>query len=160
MIDIRIKIADEQDLYNPFSTNDELSDDVKSYIAAQLEKITHPDAIRFTIVAPEPLDMERLDRARMRWNADLQESIKREKKKNRIRQWWFVGIGALFIVADLLLQDYLNTILEVALSTFGAFCLEEVAYIWIVENPLLRMHKTILSHLAKTEKIEAVVENN
>ena len=39
MIDIRIKIADEQDLYNPFSTNDELSDDVKSYIAAQLESI-------------------------------------------------------------------------------------------------------------------------
>ena len=160
MIDIRIKIAEEQDLYNPFSPDDELSDDVKSYIATQVEKITTPDTVHFTIVAPEKPDLERLDRARIRWNEELQESVKREKKMNLIKQLWFVGIGAFFIIADLMLQDYLNTILEVALSTFGAFCLEEVAYIWIVDNPLLQMKKRVLSFLVKTEKIDAVVEEN
>ena len=40
-----------------------------------------------------------------------------------------------------------------ALSTFGAFCLEEVAYIWIVDYPQLRLLKTILRVLAKTETV-------
>jgi len=160
MINIRIKIAAEQDLYNPFCSDDELSDDIKSYIVAQLEKIKHPDTIRFTIVSPETIDLERLDRARRCWNTDLQESIKREKKKNFIKQLWFVALGSFFIVIDLLLQDYLNTILEVALSTFGAFCIEEVAYIWIVGNPMLRMQQKVLKLMTKTEKIDAEIKPN
>ena len=59
-----------------------------------------------------------------------------------------------------MLQDYLNTILEVALSTFGAFCIEEVAYIWIVGNPMLRMQQKVLKLMTQTEKIDAEIKPN
>ena len=153
MTDIRIKINDEDELFNPFNPEDEFSDEVKGFITAQLESLEHPDSITFTFISPVPLDRERVELARIRWNNDLQESIKREKKVNRFKQLWFLTVGAVFIIVDLLLADYFNTIIEVALSTFGAFCLEEVAYIWIVDYPRLRLLKTILRVLAKTETV-------
>ena len=85
MTDIRIKIADEADLYNPFSPEDELSDDVKTYIISQVESMSLPDRITFTLLSQEKLDMERLSRATKRWNKDIEGIIKREKRFNHIK---------------------------------------------------------------------------
>lgn len=97
MKDIIIRANCESDLYNHYSGNPELSNDLREYIELKQRRISTHQDMRIIIVTKQPVDEERMKQAFADWNAEEWQLLKREARINITRQLWMFILGALFI---------------------------------------------------------------
>ena len=145
MYEIRIKIHDEADLYEPFDPDGSLlSEDVVSYFSRRFQERAVGEAASLRIISDVPVNEERLEQ-----NA-------REQRKYSLKQLYLVLIGLAFIALWLVLARTTEGIGSEVLSIIGSFAVWEAANIWIVEKPALRLSKHRLKGLADMEVLFSI----
>ncbi len=151
---VKLHVANEADLYNPFSPDvDLISDDVKSYLFDRLREQSIKDEVELQIVSPHAIDEERIALAIHDWTESERNGIKVSYRRNMVQQFWMFGIGVAFIALSLMLQSRINVVWFTVLSTIGAFSMWEAASIWIVQNPKLRMKRKLIDKIEKHTSI-------
>ena len=138
--EIRLRIREESDLYNPFDESGEtLSGDVTDYIVEQLSEIDIGQKPVLIIKSDDPVDAERLKRALQKYLAVRDALTKKQRKINMIRQLRLFVIGFVFVMAAIIMNGRVHPVLEEIISIVGSFSIWEAANIWIVENPKIRL---------------------
>ena len=126
--EIKIKIHEEADLYNPLDPEgSELSDEVIAYIVRKYQNSF-------------------LDYAR-------KEEMILGKVRNRttLKQLTMFVIGILAISLWLFVARRTENLLVEILSIIGSFALWEAVNIWIVEKPVMRMEENRLKKMMQAE---------
>ena len=126
--EIKIKIHEEVELYNPFDPEgSELSDEVIAYIVRKYQNSF-------------------LDYAR-------KEEMILGKVRNRttLKQLTMFVIGILAISLWLFVARRTENLLVEILSIIGSFALWEAVNIWIVEKPVMRMEENRLKKMMQAE---------
>ena len=157
MYEIRIKIHDEADLYEPFDPDGSLlSEDVVSYFSRRFQERAVGEAASLRIISDVPVNEERV-RANIRSYAmGALEQNAREQRKYSLKQLYLVLIGLAFIALWLVLKRTTEGIGSEVLSIIGSFAVWEAANIWIVEKPALRLSKHRLKGLADMEVLFSI----
>ena len=151
---VRLRVECEDNLYNAFDPeNDMLSEEVKNYITDQLSDRNIGDQVEIHLLSSEAIDKGRIERAFRRWIIEEEKSIKKEFRKNLFQQLWMFGIGVLFIILSLSLENKVGEVWYTVLSTIGAFSMWEAAGIWIIENPKLRLHRKITRAIGENTSV-------
>lgn len=158
MCEIKLKIHEEADLYNPLDPDQVLlSDDVVSYILRKYEE--RPDVREkhtIHIFSDTSVDEERVRRNIRRYTEEEGKIMKRKQQRSRIKQMWLFGIGIAFIAFWLFIASKTENILVEVLSIIGSFAVWEAANIWIVEVPEMKLYRRRLNRLEETEIIITV----
>ena len=160
MYEIKIKIHEETDLYNPLDPEQILlSDELVSYILRKYEE--RPD-IRdkhvIHIYSDTPVEEERVKRNIRRYTEEEGKIIVRKQKTSRLKQVRLFIIGLAFIAFWLFMASITENIIVEVLSIIGSFAVWEAANIWIVELPAQRVYRRRLARLEDTEVLITVIE--
>lgn len=151
---IRLRIKDENELYNPLDPDEyQFSDEIKGYILGKLSKRIKAGSHEIVIQSQGELDKARIQSAISAWIHDEAESIAIERKKNRVRQTYLFALGLAFVVISLALEGKVGAVWFTVLSTIGGFSIWEAANVWIVENPKLRLKRRAMEKLKSATKI-------
>ena len=158
MYEIKLKIHEEADLYNPLDPDQVLlSDDVVSYILRKYEERPDlRDKHAIHIYSDTPVNEERVKRNIRRYTEEEGKLMQRKQHRNRINQLWLFGIGVAFIALWFFIAAKTENILVEVLSIIGSFAVWEAANIWIVEAPELRIYRHRLARLEDTEVLITV----
>lgn len=152
--EIKLTIQTEEELYNSFDEERRtLSADVIDYLDQKYQEKELGDSLTVRITSAEPIDEENL-RAAFRDYLDTQRlKLKKEQRRNSVKQLWMFAIGVFFIALGLVFADRLPALTGEIISTVGAFSMWEAASIWIVENPGNRLRRKWLDLLSHTKII-------
>ena len=155
MYKIRLKVENEDELYNSFDPlEDRISEDVKLYIADRISRKSIGQDIELHIISEEPIDEDRFHNALQGWISEEKAGIIADRRKNTIQQLWLLSIGVVFIAISAMLESQVSVIWFTVLSTIGAFSVWEAANIWIVENPKLRLRKRMIRRIGNQVQIK------
>lgn len=111
MYAIKLKIKEEDDLYDPFAYEEELlSDDVKSYVIERLAKRDLGERAEIHIISPAPLNQGRIKRAFYTWYDEEEKALKREFRRNMVQQLWMFATGVAFITVSLLAESKVSNV--------------------------------------------------
>ena len=154
--EIRIKIREENDLYNSFDeTQTTLNGDVIDYIVQKLDDVSIQEQIVLLIKSDAPIDAGRVQAAFQSLIAEREQQIQKQKRLNLLKQLRLLLIGVFFIAVALFLSDKVSPVFAELISIVGSFSVWEAANIWIVENPKMRWEKRLLQYLRSTEIVFA-----
>lgn len=157
---IKVKVSDEDDVYNKYDPNDlTLNNDMLDYIKGFSADCRKAEKILIDFICDKSLDEDKLQKAFHATVENETKQLHQEKKRNNVKQLWMSGIGSLFILVGILLENNVSELTTAILSTIGSFSLWEAAAIWIIENPANRMKRRWLKNLKKTEVAVNGVDN-
>lgn len=155
MYEIKLKIHNESDLYNPLDPKKEvLSDEVISFLEKKyIEKTDLLEKITICILSDEDVDEERIKRNFK--NFVDRELLLLQKQKNRslFKQIRLLVIGIIFIALWLFLETITESVFATVVCIVGWFAVWEAANVWFVEFPEYRMKKLRFQLMQKTEMI-------
>lgn len=158
--EIKIRIKEESDLYNPLDPDQEtLSDDVTSYLEQKFSEqanIHGKPEVHF--LSEKTVDEERVRRNFQTYIQREMDLLTKSQRRASVKQARLFLIGLLFIAVWLLIAVNTDNIVAEVLSIIGSFAVWEASDIWIVEAPEMRMKKRILKRLSETEIIFSVDE--
>ncbi len=149
VFEIKVKINEESDLYEPLNPDKELSPDITDYLERQIMDRNIGENVLIHVISKEPLSEENVKTAFWDWIHGIEASFRKRQKGNWIKQAWMFFVGVAFIATSLFAQPHVNVVVFTVLSTIGAFALWEAAAIWIVEGPTNRIRKRVLKNMAK-----------
>lgn len=151
---IRLRVADEDALYNTFDPErSQLSDEVLSYIEGDLELKHVTDDLELRVMPERPIDEARF---RTAWAETIRYRIdqnRQERRKLRLKQLRLVLVGFGMLVFSYLLAEVSDAIIREALSIMGSVGLWEAFTIWIVESPDARLEGHRLESLLATKVV-------
>ena len=152
MYEVKIKIREEAELYNPLDPEQTmLADDVITYVTRKYDEADRSERFRIHIFSDNPVNEDRV-RENFRINMEHQQDIEtKEMKTASLKQLWLFFIGVFFIAAWLFAASMTENLGVEVLSIIGSFAVWEAANIWIVEKPYIRLRKLVLYSLSKTE---------
>ena len=152
MYEIKIKIHEEAELYNPLDPEQTLlADEVVAYVSRRYEEASRSERFCIHIFSDTPVNEERV-RENFRINMEHQQDIEtKEMKTASLKQLWLFFIGICFIAIWLFAAGMTENLGVEVLSIIGSFAVWEAANIWIVEKPYIRLRKLVLYSLSKTE---------
>lgn len=152
MYEIKVKIHEEADLYNPLDPDKaHLCDDVIAYIFRKYLEKKRKEPFVIHIFSDLPVDEERV-RKNLRAFMEHEEEIEeREQQISSMKQVRMFFIGISFIAIWMLAAKITNNILVEVLSIIGSFAMWEASNIWIVEKPYIRLKRHRLRRLMETE---------
>lgn len=153
---IHLKIEREQDLFNPFDPEKNLSEDVKSYILSKLANKPRHTAVRIRIDHRDPVNERDVRDAFLRWVETSNAEMKRKERRNIVIMLWLFLVGICIISISLILESKVSTLLFTIITTVGTFSIWEGGNIWIKAGPELRLQKLFFNHLVKSAEIEFV----
>ncbi len=156
---INLKVEREQDLYNPFDPEKNLSEDVKGYIMNKLSNKHGHSAVRIRIIHREPVREKDVRDAFSRWVEDSKTEMKRLEKRNIIKMLWLFAVGIAIIAISLIIQSTISALLFTIITTVGTFSIWEGGNIWIMAGPELRLQQMIFKRLIKSADIEFISED-
>ena len=160
MCEIKLKIHEENDLYNPLDPDRELlSDEVVSYIVRKYSEKNVRGSHVIRIISDTPLDEERVRKNIRRYTEQEDGIVSRKQKSSSLKQLWLALIGVAFIAVWLILAANTENVIVEVLSIIGSFAIWEAANIWIVERPSMRLERLRLKRLMDTEIIFVYKEN-
>ncbi len=146
---IKIKINNEEDLYNSFDLFAEtLSDDLISYINNKLDISSIKEIEDIEIIATKKIDEEKFKKAFFKYCDEQLLLINKKQKINTTKQIWMLLIGIVFIIFSLVLANKINVITLEIISTIGSFSIWESANSWLLESKVIRFNKL------KTKKLK------
>ena len=154
MIDVRVKIDREEDLYCGFDEAGlTLSEDVLAYITKTLEGRRRDEKLRLCFVSALDLDEGRLERAIERYMQSVERSVKRLKRSSWLNSLRLLAIGVIFIVLGLVFENKMGAVAAAIVSTIGSFSVWEAANVWIQEFPAIRAKERAVSFLRRSELV-------
>lgn len=162
MYEIKLKINDEADLYNPLDPDCVLlSEDVSSYLNRKLsEKNFDPlEKNVIHIISSVPLDEERVRKNIVSYTESELKILSKKKKRSVIKQLWLFLLGVIFIALWLFLDSITENVIATVVCIVGWFAVWEAANIWLVENPEMRVRKLVLQRMEKTEIVFSLEPN-
>jgi len=149
VFEIKVKINEESDLYEPLNPEKELNQDITAYMERQITDRNIGEKVLIHIISQESVNEQDVTKAFWDWIHGIEASFRKTQKTNWIKQAWMFFIGVAFIATSLFAQPHVNVVVFTVLSTIGAFALWEAAAIWIVEGPTNRIRKRVLKNMAK-----------
>lgn len=145
---IEIKLEKEEDLYHPLDPNGRLlSDEAKAYLYDRLLEKRLGDEIELHVLSDGPVDQNKVETAVWLWADTELESMRRESKRNILKQVRLIVFGLIFITASLVLKEKIPTIWVTVLATVGSFSIWEATSIMLVQNPRIRNRRLKLRWL-------------
>lgn len=153
---IPLKIEKENDLYNPFDTEKNLSEDVKNYIEGKIPYKAAKEDVIIRIIHEEPVSKEDVKAAFLRWIDASRAELERQSKKNLLMMLYLFAFGVVLIALSLFLQPKVSTLLFTFITTLGTFSIWEGASVWIIKGPALRIQKKIFQSIIKATEIEFI----
>ncbi|MBQ8668128.1 MAG: hypothetical protein IJ661_08080 [Lachnospiraceae bacterium] len=152
MYEVKIRVEDESELYHSFDPEQQLiNGDVIDYILEKIREKDIHDKLSIHIICQNEVNIENVRNAFAQYIRSNKTALKKEQKRNNIKQLWMFVIGVIAISLSLMLSGHVPELLSEIVSTVGAFSLWEAASIWIVENPVIRLKKARLRILSNTE---------
>ncbi|MBQ4249935.1 MAG: hypothetical protein II705_07845 [Clostridia bacterium] len=135
-LEIKLRIHDENELYNRFDEDRQvLSDDVISYITDRFDERKLGSRIRIKIISDEPLNEENVKSAFMR-SADALKSLNRKQRLlNNGKMIRLLIIGVALLAIGIVLTISLDQLPLALISAVGTFAVWEAASICLVKNP-------------------------
>ncbi len=157
MYTIKLKIDAESDLYNPYDESCRtLNADVVDYLTEQYTKKDTDDSIVLEIKCGEEVNYDRVKDAFQELIRKHEINNSHQRKLNRVKQQWLFCIGIVFVAAAIALNNVIGSVFVELISIVGSFAIWEVANIWIVENPKMRLQRHMIKKLKSTKiKIES-----
>ena len=157
MYEVKIKVDSESELYNPLDPEQEsINGDVIDYIFEKCREKENRDKLQIHIICQNEVSVEKVKNAFSHYFKSQNAVLRKEKKRNNIKQLWMFMIGVIGISLSLVLNGHVPGLLSEIVSTVGAFSLWEAASIWIVENPAIRLRKARLRMLSNSEVFVSV----
>lgn len=158
MYEIKLKIHDESDLYNPLDPDAELlSEDVTSYFNRKYREKTDPiEKTVIHIFSDVPLDEERVRKNIASYTENELSILSKRKKRSLFKEIWLSILGVIFIALWLLLESVTESVVATVVCIVGWFAVWEAANIWLVESPEMRVEKLRLKKMEKTEIVFSV----
>lgn len=160
MHEIKLKIQEEKDLYDPFDESCRtLNSDVADYLSRQYGRQEIGEDTVLKIKCGGPVDFERVKGAFQETIREQERHNAAQKKLNLIKQLWLLCIGVVFVAAAILLDGVIGSVPVELISIVGSFAVWEAANIWIVENPRVRLAKRTLKRLNSTKIVVEQAED-
>ena len=154
MIEIRVKIDREEDLYCGFDeTGLTLNDQVPAYITRALEGRRPGERLRLCFVSALDLDEGRLERAIGQYMQSVEQSVRRRRRSSWLNSLRLLAIGVIFIVLGLVFENRMGAVLAAIVSTIGSFSVWEAANVWIQQFPAIRARERAVSFLKRSELV-------
>ena len=149
---MKIKIDNENELYNSFDKFDEtLSEDLISYINNKEEIASIKEKEDIEIISLVKIDENKFKNAFCKYCNEQLILINRKQKINRTKQIWLLIIGILFIIFSITLTDRINVIILEIISTIGSFSIWESANSWLLQSKTLKFSKLRIVKLKNSE---------
>jgi hypothetical protein len=150
--EIKIKIHEEADLYNPLDPEgSELSDEVISYMVRKYQEKGRKEKHIIHIISDEPVDEEKVRNSFLAYSTKEEMIFGNVRNRITLKQLTLFVIGILFISLWLFASSRTENLLVEILSIIGSFALWEAADIWIVEKPVRRIEEKRLKKLMQAE---------
>jgi hypothetical protein len=150
--EIKIKIHEEADLYNPLDPEgSELSDEVISYMVLKYQEKGRKEKHIIHIISDEPVDEEKVRNSFLAYSTKEEMIFGNVRNRITLKQLTLFVIGILFISLWLFASSRTENLLVEILSIIGSFALWEAADIWIVEKPVRRIEEKRLKKLMQAE---------
>ena len=150
---IKLVVKDEDDLYSPFSPDDELSDAVKQYIKTKAGGIEYNRIIDLTVISRDHLDEEKFRRAVKSWIRD-EKAVNEVNQKNTLNLMFkLLLFGSIMIIASIYIVKK-NTLLQYSLlPIIGSLSLSRAVHKMIIEYPIVLAERKIIESLEKNSTI-------
>ena len=150
--EIKIKIHEEADLYNPLDPEgSELSDEVISYMVRKYQEKGRKEKHIIHIISDEPVDEEKVRNSFLAYSTKEEMIFGNERNRITLKQFTLFVIGILFISLWLFASSRTENLLVEILSIIGSFALWEAADIWIVEKPVMCIEEKRLKKMMRAE---------
>ena len=154
MYELTVKVKNEEALYNNFdASGTSLSNDLTEYLYEQLGNRELGEKLRIIFNCNSQIDEDRLNKAFNNffdsWNKSTQKQIKTE----RATSLYLLLVGVVFVVAGIVLESHINTVIATIISTVGSFSIWEAANIWIKVLPNLKIKSRIAKYLKDYELV-------
>ena len=149
---MKIKIDNENELYNPFDKFEEtLSEDLISYInnKSQITSIKEKEDIE--IISEKKIDENKFKKSFEKYCDEQLILINRQQKINRKKQIGMLIVGIIFIIFSILLTDKINLIILEIISTIGSFSIWESANSWLLQSKVIKFNKLRAIKLKNSE---------
>lgn len=150
--EIKIKIHEEADLYNPLDPEgSELSDEVIAYIVRKYQEKDRKEKHIIHIISDEPVDEEKVRNSFLDYSRKEEMILGKVRNRTTLKQLTMFVIGILAISLWLFVARRTENLLVEILSIIGSFALWEAVNIWIVEKPVMRMEEKRLKKMMQAE---------
>ncbi len=149
---MKIKINNEEELYNSFDKFEEtLSDDLISYIKNKEEISSIKEKEDIEIISTNKIDENKFRNSFKKYCEEQLILISRKQKINKTKQIWMLILGILFIILSILLADKINVIILEIISTIGSFSIWESANSWLLQSKAIKLDKLRTKKLKNSE---------
>lgn len=150
---INLLVKDEQDLYTPFSPEDEFNENVKQYIRSQAVGLDFHQQLQLTVISSSPLDEDKFRSAVANW-IDQEKALftLEEKNSTRLETAMFV-VGALIIILVSLLKQYFEPLTYAIILIIGTAALGKGVTNWYEHVPGIKAKKWLINEFEKANMI-------
>ena len=149
---MKIKIDNENELYNPFDKFEEtLSEDLISYINNKEEIISIKEKENIEIISTKKIDEDKFKKSFEKYCDEQLILINRQQKINRTKQIGMLIVGIIFIIFSILLTDKISIIILEIISTIGSFSIWESANSWLLQSKAIKFNKLRTMKLKNSE---------
>lgn len=145
--DVKLIVRDENSLYMPFSPDSEFGMFVKSYIRSKIAVTGKLKRISLTVLSENPLDEERFRSAVSNWIKDEKEELKAKSTNTFHTLIGSLIFGSVLFLLSMYLQPYHEELKYSLLPIMGSISLSKGAGILIMELPIMKANKVMLSEL-------------
>ena len=158
---MKIKVDNENELYNPFDKFGEtLSENLISYINNKEEITLMNEKEDIEIISSKKIDENKFKKSFQNYCNEQLIIIKRQQKINSTKQIGMLFLGIIFIIFSILLIDKINLIFQEIISTIGSFSIWESANSWLLQSKTIKYNKLKILKLKKSEiKFETCKQN-
>ncbi len=149
---MKIKINDENELYNPFDKFEEtLSADVISYISDKSELVPIREKEDIQIISESKIDENKFKKCFEKYCEEQLTLINRRQRINRTKELGMLIVGIIFIAFSIILTNKINTIILEIISTIGSFSIWECTNSWLLESKAIKVSKLKILKLKSSE---------
>ena len=149
---MKIKIDNEDELYNPFDKFEEtLSEDLICYINNKSEISSIKEKEDIEIITANKIDENRFKKSFEKYCDEQLILINRQQRINRTKQIGMLIVGIVFIIFSILLNDKINIIILEIISTMGSFSIWESANSWLLQSKAIKFNKLRAMKLKSSE---------
>ena len=152
---IKIKIDNEEELYNKFDKNkNTLSDEFISYIHDKIELSETNNRIVFEVDCKKDIDENQLNNTFKKHINDQLYLLEKKIKRNSLKEFSLVFVGLLLLVISIYFGKQFKSVTIEFFSIISWFALWEAADSRLLANKDLKERRYKLLNLLKTKVIE------
>ena len=147
MKEIIINVDSESDIYNTFGGVGELNEEFIDYVINKIKDSDLLEPVQLTFLSHEAMNEQRVRDSISKWIKKEKQDLQREERTNKLRQLWMLIIGVVFVAVSIAVELLVSEFSFTVLSNIGGVAIWESAFVWLVENPQLRLRRHFVKHM-------------